>query len=638
MISFEPTLIVTRMVVDRGELPVYDELFHQGVNVLRGENSSGKSTVLNFIFYGLGGDLAEWSEVALLCTSVTLEVELSGHKATLRREIAEQSGQPMEIFGGAYEQAVASPRDRWMRYPYRRSQTMESFSQALFRLLGFPEVASEDSGNLTIHQVLRPLYADQLSPVESILRFERFDPPALRDAVGRLLCGAYDGTIYENELAIRSLSRDFDAVSGELRSLFAVLGKTDQAADYEWVAERRRFLEAEQQRLSSEVDAAEAKLFEARGSDELSRTAQKAAYERARLLQAKLSSKERERDALSLAIADSASFIAGLKAKLSAIDDASLVAEHLGDVRFSTCPACYAPVDEEPASEHACHLCKTPFDTERLRGRIVAMVNEAAVQLKQSEILQSRRTQRLVATADELAALSEAWDRASRELTSLDRTPSSEAQAELRALNRRAGYLDKEVENLSGQERIVEMIRALTEQKEVLNHQITRLRGSIEQSKALQERRLQIAYTAIADQVRDLLRHDLRRQDSFESPEVIEFDFASNRVSVDGHTYFSASSRVVLKSSFFLGFFAAATMQPTFRHPRFVMIDTIEDKGMEVERSHNFQNQILRKSREAKATHQVIFATAMISPDLDEPEYTVGRFSTRDDPTIAIRA
>ena len=66
------------------------------------------------------------------------------------------------------------------------------------------------------------------------------------------------------------------------------------------------------------------------------------------------------------------------------------------------------------------------------------------------------------------------------------------------------------------------------------------------------------------------------------------------------------------------------------------LIDTIEDKGMEPQRSQNFQLQLLRISKEAKVEHQIIFATAMIVPDLDEPEYTVGKFSTRDDFTLAI--
>ena len=192
MTRYDPTLIVTRTVVERNGLIAYDEKFHPGVNVIRGENSSGKSTVMNMIFYGLGGDLTAWSNEALLCSRVLVEVQLNGKVATLSRDISSESGRPMEIFGGEYELAKRSPISEWARYPYNRSQNKESFSQVLFRLLGIPEVASEATGNLTMYQILRLLYADQLSPVENLFRFDRFDPPTLRDAIGRLLCGAYE--------------------------------------------------------------------------------------------------------------------------------------------------------------------------------------------------------------------------------------------------------------------------------------------------------------------------------------------------------------------------------------------------------------------------------------------------------------
>jgi hypothetical protein len=185
-----------------------------------------------------------------------------------------------------------------------------------------------------------------------------------------------------------------------------------------------------------------------------------------------------------------------------------------------------------------------------------------------------------------------------------------------------------------------QLIRLIDEKsaiKNELNEKINKLRDENDRLQAQQERQLAHAQSLIADQVRMLLRNDLRRQDSFENPQRIEFDLATNRITVDGHSYFSASSRVILKSSFYLGFFAAATKDPHFRHPRFVMIDTTEDKGMEPQRSHNFQNQILRVSREAKVEHQIIYATSMISPDLDENAYHVGRFSTIDEPTLSIK-
>jgi hypothetical protein len=342
------------------------------------------------------------------------------------------------------------------------------------------------------------------------------------------------------------------------------------------------------------------------------------------------------RDNLALNIVDSAAFIASLESKIEALNDSSAIARQFGEVRFRACPSCYA-ILEDDAPSHACHLCKTPFDSEHSRNRIVALINDTAIQLKQSRVLQERRQKSTTDLDAKVQELEKQWRRASRRLVELRRLPSTETRDRVRTLHRQAGYLERQIENLEERARAVEFMDQLSRQKEKLNAEITRLKSQNEAMRASQKERLSRAYTAIADEIRTLLRNDLRRQDSFEDPKSIEFDFGANRISVDGQTYFSASSRVILKSSFFLGFLAAATKQRFFRHPRFCIIDTIEDKGMEPPRSHNFQMQIARVSEESKVEHQIIFATSMIAPDLDDERYTIGKFSTRDDPTIAIR-
>src|SRR5260221_5731357 len=118
MTRFDPTLLVKRVVIERGDRVAYDERFHTGVNVVRGENSSGKSTILNLIMYGLGGDLTDWSDAAKLCTRALIEVELNGNVATLSREISTERGRPMEIFGADFDTSKKAPRDEWIRDPY----------------------------------------------------------------------------------------------------------------------------------------------------------------------------------------------------------------------------------------------------------------------------------------------------------------------------------------------------------------------------------------------------------------------------------------------------------------------------------------------------------------------------------------
>jgi hypothetical protein len=356
-------------------------------------------------------------------------------------------------------------------------------------------------------------------------------------------------------------------------------------------------------------------------------------------LQAALSDTQREHDALTMSIADSNAFIQALEHKLKALNDAGATADHFGDMRFSVCPACYSALEEsrEPTSS-TCHLCKAPLDSERTRGRIVAIVNDIALQLKQSRLLQENRIEKVSSVERKVKDVELSWRDASKRLSALQRLPSSEAREQLRALQRRSGYVDRQIEDLNEKERIINLVDEISRRKNELNSEITRLTEENERLKASQQTRLEKAYTEIADEVRTLLHNDLRRQDSFETAQSIEFSFGDNKITVDGHSYFSASSRVILKSSFILGFCAAAMRDQLFRHTRFVMIDTIEDKGMEPERSHNFQNQILRVSNESAVAHQIIYATAMIAPDLDDDKYTIGKFSTRDSPTLAIES
>jgi hypothetical protein len=206
----------------------------------------------------------------------------------------------------------------------------------------------------------------------------------------------------------------------------------------------------------------------------------------------------------------------------------------------------------------------------------------------------------------------------------------------IRRLTRESGYLDRQIEDLEAKMGIAMEINKLSTQTEALNAEITHLRVRNEQLKSAQTKHLNQAYALVESETRTLLHEDLKRQDAFISAKRVEFDFGANSLAVDGQTYFSASSRVVLKSSFFVGFLQAARKDPKFRHPRFCMLDTIEDKGMEQVRSHNFQHLVVKRSRDLEVEHQIIFATAMIAPDLDTPEFTVGNHSTLHNPTIRV--
>lgn len=636
MTRYDPSLVVKRLVVKHGASTMYDEAFHSGVNVIRGDNSSGKSTIMNFIFFGMGGDLdrSAWSEHALKCDHVWLEVEFNGNPAVLRRGVDVSSQSAMEIFGGRYEQAVAAPIEAWHRYPYARSKNQESFSQAIFRLLEMPDVAVEGTSNITIHQILRLLYADQLSPTESLFRFEGFDSENLREAVGNLLCGAFDTEIYELQQLKRAKEREFTEASAELKSIFKVVGGGDESMTLDWIEQRRRDLIQERDVTSEQLMEAEEAFYSSQSSEKITLQVQKGLYKQVQKLQGEIREKQAEVDSVEFEISDSATFIRTLSLRLEALRDADLTASVVGSVRFGTCPACYAEVIEHDHDVEACHLCKTPLDIERARERVVGIINELSIQIKQSERLQVIRGERLEKHLTSLNALVAKWRLKAKELADLSSVPTSKAREQLRELQRKLGYIDKSIEDIEAQVKLANKIGHLSARKALLDQEVQSLGTRIATLQLSQTDRLRTAKNSIEKNIIEILQGDLKRQDSFENPEHVQFSFAKNSITVDEHTYFSASSRVILKAAFLMGFLKAALYDRQFRHPRFLMIDITEDKGIEQARSHNFQKQVIEISDKAPVEHQIIIATAMPWPKI-MPQLFVGRHSTRQQGTLA---
>jgi len=632
MMLHKPTLQIERMVVKRNENIAYDEKYHDGVNVIRGENSSGKSTIMNFLFYGLGGDLSDWSDYALKCTHVWLQVRLNGNTVTFRRDIVDTSLAPMEIFSGNYEDALEAPIESWRKHPYRRSQNMESFSQAIFRLLEMPDVALEGTGNLTVNQILRLLYADQLSPIDEIFKQESQDYPITREAIGHLLCGAFENSIYEMQQNLRKKEKEFQSASSELRSIITVLGGNDESAGIEWVQSKKKNLEQERLILVESISSAEAEYFTKKSEDKISLKAQTAAYSKTTKLSKKVGDQQSNIDQIKFDMADSEEFIRTVQNKITALKEAQEVSTVIQDINFSSCPSCYVELTDIQNTS-ACHLCKTPYDSERAKERIIGLMNDASIQLNQSRQLQEIRAKRLSENEVSLRKLKSNWRNAANELQSLQILPTSEARERIRKLNRKLGYLDRTLDEFDDKIKLARKIDELSAKKRELNDSIEGLKDRITRLKSSQLKQLQKARGEIELETIDLLKHDLRRQDSFENPDTVNFSFNKNDITVDGQTYFSASSRVILKSSFLLGFLAAALRDESFRHPRFLMIDITEDKGMEVQRSQNFQHQIMRISNNSKVQHQIIFATAMPSGEISE-DLLVGKYSNRDDGTL----
>ena len=84
-------MFINRLVIKKEQYVVYDQLFHKGVNIIRGKNSVGKSTLMEFIFFALGGaiPIKQWKPTALLCSEVFIELNINNEIFTLQRNVSE---------------------------------------------------------------------------------------------------------------------------------------------------------------------------------------------------------------------------------------------------------------------------------------------------------------------------------------------------------------------------------------------------------------------------------------------------------------------------------------------------------------------------------------------------------------------
>jgi hypothetical protein len=144
----------------------------------------------------------------------------------------------MSIFFGTYEEANASAVEGWRVYPYRRTSDTESFSEALFRTLKMPETLGEASGHITMHQLLRLIYIDQITPPDALMRTEEFDSPLTRRIILEYLLGVYDNVLYQDQLAFREGKRRQEEMREQLKQLETVLDRAEIDTDPKQLADR----------------------------------------------------------------------------------------------------------------------------------------------------------------------------------------------------------------------------------------------------------------------------------------------------------------------------------------------------------------------------------------------------------------
>jgi len=638
MTLYKPTLKVNRLVVFQNTRPAFDCTFHAGVNVIRGRNSSGKTTVMDLLAFSLGAEAIRWKPEALQCTTTMVEVELNGQVACLRREIDSALQRPMAIFWGPLDKGLEVGPQKWELYPFKRTVHRINFSQALFNALEVPQAQGDGSSNLTMHQLLRVLYADQPSVHSPIFRLDSFDSPLTREMVGGYLCGVYDEDLYTAQLRIREIETLLSKQESELRSIFNVLGRSGQSADIESLGSKILDLEAKRERLREH-------LVQLKETRQLPRKEATRLNERSEVLRQELNTAKRRElevrdriESLDLDVKDSMAFVQELELRLQSLEESQETRSLFGNMYFPFCPSCLSQLAPVKAEAHHCNLCKTELNDNPADTQLLRMRNELTIQIKESKSLIEGRIQEIETLQRELPELNSRVQALRREYSSVASSWSSEIEAAVEEAARKLGTLDEEIRQAYEQQKLASVIADLQKRRDAMQAEAANLADKITALEARQEsRKLEVAET-IATAMMRLLKNDLPLQKEFIDPHSVNFDFVSNTVYVNGAKNFSESSAVVLRHIFHLSLLTASMEKAYMRVPRFLMLDGIDDGGMEKSRSHRLQEIIVQECATYQADFQLIFATSEINPALEGTELVVGRAFSPDARSLDVRS
>lgn len=622
MIQTKASIVLNKLVIMKGNKPAYDEDYHMGVNIIRSHgNSTGKTTIMDAIFFVLGGDVGDWTDEAMSCDSIVAEISFRKKTLTFKREIVANGFPPIYIFEGSYAEAVKNSMD-WLRFSHRRSGDRESSSQAIFRLLGYPENKLSTYSNITIHEILRLVYNDQMTAVNKIFKHQEFDSNEMRQTVGEFLLGVDDLDLHGLRLQLRDKEKELSDLVGRLKAtqeFFTSAGLTPDSSimtsNLEQIANKRDELRERINYLESPVKK-EKSVVEAEAVMEI----------RKELRQVKqiLSGHRNRHEALIYEIEDSNLFISSLKERKIALDQSEVTRESLGELKFEFCPACLSGIVTNSSSDKSvCHLCKKENTDKSDVTGFLRMQFELNYQIKESEqLLDSRKIQlgNLDKQIDEL----EIKRKLLQERHNSFIETADPITAELKDALTKIGQYDKTLESLREKQKLIHMIDSISQEKAKVAHNISILSDQIEEKKRNRESRWETLQKRISEKTIEILRHDIPSEELFNEATEFEFDFSKNRMLVDGRSKFSASSVSYLKTAFLFALFMVSLEDDYMLFPRFSLLDDIEDKGSTPERVQNMHNYIIKQLENVKQDHQIIFTTSLLSDDLNDSAYCVG--------------
>lgn len=628
-------LFVNRLVViSLNGSVAYNEAFHKGVNIIRGDNSSGKSTISNFIFYILGGEFTDFVPEAKKCSEVFAETEMSGATITLRRQIELDENRKVKtrtsiyFFWGNYEESRNPPPDKhWQKFGYNSYPETKSFSNVIFDNLNIPTVKGDS--NITIHQLLRLMYIDQESPTGSLFVYEQFDSQITRETTADLLLGVYDDDLYQNKKGLIDITKEIDELKSEIK---ATKGFFSNA-----LLLNPSHIEVKIENTEKKIGEIEQQIITLKAADRV-RTI-KADKFRYQQLSSEISKQRSvvtklKDDYVSVQheISDNDFFIGSLNEKLKALKNSSVTREFLNNFQLEYCPECLSEIKPHVKADgqESCKLCKETIDSTYGLTQVKRMQQEINFQIIESTSIQKLLKDELEAMVPQIKKEAGILQDLQKQFDSEIEDVNTSRQEQIENLATEKGLAEGEIMQFRTMLENAQFYASLLERRDQLVRQKDQIDAFIKQIENQQNALKFRVENQIKKEALYFLTNDFHRQDEFKNANDFHIDFSNNIAFLSSkYAKYSASSNFYLKISARFALFLASLSIPEMRYPRFILADNMEDKGIEEKRAQNFQKILIERLKDFDpSTYQVIYTTSYITAELDKSDMVVGKFHT----------
>jgi hypothetical protein len=625
------------ILTEQGKI-AYDETFHKGVNIIRGDNSSGKSTITHFIFFVLGGSFNDFVPEGRKCSVVYAEVEMNNAIFTIKREIEKDEKEnistqsPLYFFWGKLDESLNPPVDKvWQKFGYNTTSNRKSFSNVIFDNLGLPIVKGDS--NITIHQILRLIYVDQDSPTSSLFYYEHFDSQLTRETVSDLLLGVYNEELYENKKRLIIAEKELENVKTEIKatSQFFTDPLSLSPRHLKVSIENKEFEILEIQKEIAAIRAKEKEVNYGTNS-KLSFQALNEQTIKQRLVVLEL---ENQISYLNNEIEDSIFFVDTLNKKIKALKNSIQTREFLGNLPLEYCPECLTKL--KPIEDNSkCKLCKEPIDESFGVVQARRMELEIGFQINESQKLLEIDKRTLIETEAKYSAEQAKLHDFQSQVNSALQDVKSFSEESIDNLNNTMGFIKGEILQYRTMLENAELYERLLNKKNELDKEIKFLRGYIFSVEKKQANLKEQINNRVREEGVYLLNNDLDRQDEFKNASDFYIDYSNNIAFLSNkYSKYSASSNFYLKVSARFALFLASLSIEGMRFPRFIFADNMEDKGIEQKRAQNLQKLLIdRVSSFDTNQFQMIYTTSYITEELNDSEYVVGEYYTKENPSL----